>query len=122
MENNNEIKTTTLSGQMVISQSESGVDMIQGLPDDPVPEQVKPFSGWGHMQMLSNGMFNFIRRIRKRNKPEFKVDYVFLSFGNDGNDYMGIKVPSIMRDQLPKIIRKSSKQVIDHLIKEGICQ
>ena len=68
MENNNEFNTTTLSGQMVISQTESGVDMIQGLPDNPVPEQVKPFSCWGHMHMLSNGMFDFISRIRKRNR------------------------------------------------------
>ena len=84
MENNNEFKTTTLSGQMVISQTESGVDMIQGLPDNPVPEQVKPFSCWGHMHMLSNGMFDFISRIRKRNKPKFKKDYVSLSFCFDG--------------------------------------
>ena len=122
MENNNEFKTTTLSGQMVISQTESGVDMIQGLPDNPVPEQVKPFSCWGHMHMLSNGMFDFISRIRKRNKPKFKKDYVSLSFCFDGHDRIYITVPSILRDQLPKIIRKSSKQVIEYLEKEGICQ
>ena len=104
---------------MVISQTESGVDMVQGLPDNPVPEQVKPFSGWGHMHMLSNGMFDFVRRIRKRNKPEFKEKYVSLSFGNDGYDHVTILVPSILRADLPKILRKAIAQVIKHLITKG---
>ena len=47
---NKEFKTTTLSGQMVISKTESGVDMVQGLPDNPVPGLVEPFSGMGHKQ------------------------------------------------------------------------
>ena len=116
---NKEFKTTTLSGQMVISKTESGLDMVQGLPDNPVPGQVEPFSGMGHMHMLSNGMFDFIRRIRKRNKPEFKEKYVSLSFGNDGYDHVTILVPSILRADLPKILRKAIAQVIKHLIKKG---
>ena len=113
------IETTTLSGLMVISQTESGVDMVQGLPDNPVPEQVKPFSGWGHMHMLSNGMFDFVRRIRKRNKPEFKDEYVSVSFCCDGLDRISFVVPSILRADLPKILRKGTKQVIKHLITKG---
>ena len=47
MKNN---KTITLNAQMVISKTESGMDLIQVLPDDPREGLVKPFSGMGQAQ------------------------------------------------------------------------
>ena len=118
--NNNAIMTTTLNAQLVISKTESGMDCIQGLPDDPRVGIVKPFTGWGRAQLLSNGVFDFIRKIRKRGKPELKVDYGSLSFGSDGNDRVVFTVPSEMREDLPKVLEKGIKKIINHLKKKGM--
>ena len=69
--------------------------------------------------MLSNGAFDFIHKKRVRKKPEFKDKYVSLSFGDDGNDRVTLVVPSEMRAELPKILRKGIALVIKHLITKG---
>ena len=112
-------KTTTLSAQVAVSKSESGMDYVQVLPDNPRVGLVEPFHGTGYGQMLSNGSFDFIRKHRVRRKPELKEDYMSLSFGSDGNDRVIFVVPSEMRAELPQILRKGVKAVIKYLIEKG---
>ena len=112
-------KTKTLSAQVAVSKSESGMDYVQVLPDNPRVGLVEPFHGTGYGQMLSNGSFDFIRKPRVRRKPELKKDYMSLSFGADGNDRVIFVVPSEMRAELPQILRKGVKAVIKYLIEKG---
>ena len=123
MEKNNidkTIKTTTLSAQVAVSKTESGMDYVQVMPDDSHVGLVGPFHGMGYGQMLNNGTFDFIRKKRNRGKPELKVDYGSLSFCSDGNDRVVFTVPAEMRADLPKILRKGMTQVINHLKKKGL--
>ena len=113
-------KTTSLSAQMGVSKTESGMDYVQVLPDNPRVGLVKPFHGMGYGQILNNGSFDFIRRKRKRGKPELKVDYGSLSFCSDGNDRIVFTVPAEMRAELPKILRKGITQMTNYLIKKGL--
>jgi hypothetical protein len=108
-------KTTTLSAQVAISKSETGMDYVQVLPDNPCVGLVKPFRGLGHGQMLSNGIFDFIRKIRIRHKPEKKTKYGSLSFGADGNDRYIFILPSEMRHDFPDILEKDAKVIADYL-------
>ena len=118
--NNKAIKTTTLNALVAVSKTESGMDYVQVLPDDPRVGLVGPFHGMGYGQMLNNGTFDFIRKKRNRGKPELKVDYGSLSFCSDGNDRVVFTVPAEMRADLPKILRKGMTQVINHLKKKGL--
>ena len=116
------IKTTTLSAQVAISKSETGMDYVQVLPDNPRVGLVKPFRGLGYGQLLSNGFFDFIRKKREKRKPEYKGGYVSLSFGQDGFDRVTFVVPSEMRASLATILRKDILKVINYLIKKGFCR
>ena len=113
------IKTTTLSAQVAVSKSDEGMDYVQVMPDNPRVGLVQPFSGWGRGQLLSNGSFDFLRKVRHKKKPELKGDYVSLSFGDDGNDRVTFVVPAELRTDLPKILRKGLTQVIKHLTEKG---
>ena len=115
-------KTTILSAEVAISKTETGMDYVQVMPDDPRVGLVKPFCGWGRGQMLSNGSFDFIHKKRVRKKPELKGDYVSLSFGEDGSDRVTFVVPAEMRADLPNILKKGISQVIKHLTKKGFCR
>ena len=117
--NNNIIKTTTLSAQVAVSKTECGMDYVQVLPDNPRVGLVEPFHGMGYGQMLNNGSFDFIRKKRKRGKPELKVDYGSLSFCSDGNDRVVFTVPAEMRGELPKVLRKGIKEIVNYLKEEG---
>ena len=75
MTKKNSNKTTTLSAQVAISQTESGMDYVQVLPDNPSLGLVQPFRGLGYGQLLSNGSFDFTKRKRIRRKPEKKTKY-----------------------------------------------
>ena len=118
--NNKAIKTTTLNAHVAVSKTECGMDYVQVLPDNPRVGLVEPFHGMGYGQMLSNGSFDFIRRKRKRGKPELKVEYGSLSFCSDGNDRVIFTVPAEMREELPKVLRKGMKEIVNYLIKEGL--
>ena len=109
------IKTTTLSAQVAISKSETGMDYVQVLPDNPCVGLVKPFRGLGYGQLHSNGFFDFIREIRIRRKPEKKTKYGSLSFGADGNDRYILILPSEMRQNFPDILEKDAKVIADYL-------
>ena len=62
-------QTISLNAQMVISKTESGMDLVQVLPDNPCDGLVKPFSGTGHAQLQGNATFDFVRKHRVRRKP-----------------------------------------------------
>ena len=109
------IKTTTLNAQVAVSKTETGMDYVQVLPDNPRVGLVQPFHGMGYGQMLSNGSFDFVRKKRVRGKPELKVDYGGLSFCNDGYDRVIFTVPAEMRAELPKVLNKGIKEIIKFL-------
>ena len=109
--------TTTLNAQVAVSKSETGMDYVQVIPDNPSVGLVKPFHGFGYGQLLSNGFFDFIRKNKVRTKPELKADYVSLTFCKDGFDRVTFVVPSEMRAELPKILKSGIAKVISHLMK-----
>ena len=112
-------KTVTINGMMAVTKTEIEMDYVQFLPDNPSTGQVEAFRGRGLGQLLSNGSFEFVRTKRLRHKPEFKGDYASLSFGGDGFDRVTFVVPNELRVQLPSILRKDMKQIINHLEKKG---
>ena len=103
--NNNNIKTKTFNAQVAVSKTESGMDYVQVLPDNPSVGMIEAFHGFGYGQMLSNGSFDFVRKVRHRGKPELKVIFT---------------VPAEMRADMPEILRKGIKKIINHLKKKGL--
>ena len=118
--NNNNIKTKTFNAQVAVSKTESGMDYVQVLPDNPRVGMIEAFHGFGYGQMLSNGSFDFVRKVRHRGKPVFKVDFGSLSFCLDGNDRVIFTIPADMRADMPKVLRKGIKEIINYLIKKGL--
>ena len=116
----NNIKSTSFNAVVAVSKTECGMDYMQVLPDNPSVGMIEAFHGFGYGQMLSNGSFDFVRKVRHRGKPELKVDYGSLSFSSDGNDRVIFTVPADMRADLPKILRKGIKEIINHLKKKGL--
>ena len=112
MKNN---KTITLNAQMVISKTESGMDLIQVLPDDPCEGQVKPFSGPGHAQLQGNAQFDFVRKRRIRRKPQMKLLHSTLSFGQDGFDRYIFYLPSEQREEFAKFLNKEATAVVAYM-------
>ena len=55
------VKTVTLNAQVAISKTETGMNYVQVLPDNPIVGQVEAFRGLGYGQMLSTGTFEFTR-------------------------------------------------------------
>ena len=109
---NNEIKTTTLSAEVAISKTETGMDYVQVMPDNPCVGLLKPFCGWGRGQLLSNGAFDFLRKIRIRKKPELKLKHSSLSYGQDGLDRYLFYLPNGQRDEFAKLLLKEVMQAI----------
>ena len=111
--NNNIIKTTTLSAQVAISKTESGMEQV--LPDNPRVGIAKPFNGWGKAQLLSNGVFDFIRKARTRVKPILKLLHSSLSYGRDGFDRYVFVLPSDQRDEFAKLLAKDVAKLMKFL-------
>ena len=109
---NKEFKTTTLSAEVAISKTETGMDYVQVMPDNPRVGLFKPFCGWGRGQLLSNGSFDFLRKIRIRKKPELKLKHSSLSFGHDGFDRYIFYLPSGQRYEFAKLLLKEVMQAI----------
>ena len=101
-------QTITLNAQMTISKTESGMDLIQVVPDNPCEGQVKPFSGKGHAQLLSNASFDFVRRKRIRSKPELKLLHSSISYGQDGVDRYIFYLPAEQRDEFASLLKKEA--------------
>lgn len=118
--NSNNNKTITLDALVAVSKSETGMDYVQVLPDNPCVGMVKPFCGRGRGQMLSNGSFDFLREIRKRKKPEYKEDNLSLSFGDDGMDRVYFVLPNGQRDQLSTLLPKAVEKLVAYLKERGL--
>jgi len=108
-------KTITLNAQMVISQSENGVDLIQVLPDDPCEGLVKPFCGNGHAQLQGNATFDFIRRKRKRYKPVLKLLHSSISYGQDGLDRYIFYLPNEQREEFARLLKEECALAVKFL-------
>ena len=110
----------TLSAQVAVTETESGMDYVQVLPDNPCVGMVKPFCGWGRGQMLSNGSFDFLHKPRKRKKPEFKEGHLSLSFGDDGMDRVAFVLPNGQRDELRILLQRDVKKLVAYLKEIGL--
>lgn len=108
-------KTTTLSALVAVSKTESGMDYVQVMPDNPSVGLVQPFHGIGYGQMLTNGTFDFTRRKRVRRKPEKKTQYGSLSFGQDGYDRYIFMVPSELRLVFSDLLEKDAKTMVNYM-------
>ena len=93
---------------MVISKTESGMDLVQVLPDNPREGMVKPFNGTGHAQLQGNATFDFVRKRRIRRKPELKQLHSTLSYGQDGIDRYIFYLPSAQRDEFAKLLKEEA--------------
>ena len=111
----NKDKTITLNAQMVISKTESGLDVIQVLPDDPSDGLVKPFSGAGHAQLQGNAQFDFVRKRHIRRKPELKQPHSTLSYGRDGIDRYVFYLPSEQRDEFAELLMKEAAVAVAYM-------
>ena len=107
----------TLAAEVAVTETENGMDYVQVLPDNPCVGLVKPFCAIGRGQLLSNGTFDFIRKKRRRNKPELRLKFSTLSFGLDGWDRFLVMTPSEMRNELPAILAEDSADAVKHLVK-----
>ena len=110
----------TLTAEVAVTETESGMDYVQVMPDNPRIGLVKPFCGWGRGQMLSNGSFDFIHHPRRRKKPEFKEGHISLSFGDDGLDRVIFVLPNGQRDELSTLLPKEIRKVVAYLKKRGL--
>ena len=103
-------KMVTLSALVAISKSETGMDYVQVLPENPRVGLVEPFHGVGYGQMLSNGTFDFVRRPRKRRKPVLKLRHGSVTFGDDGFDRFIFVLPSGQREEFAQNLIKEAAE------------
>lgn len=80
------VKTVTLNAQVAISKTETGMNYVQVLPDNPCAGQVESFHGLGYGQMLSTGTFEFTRhkRVRSQAVTLLKLPHSKVSQCKDG--------------------------------------
>ena len=109
----------TLSAQMVISKTESGMDLVQVLPDNPREGLVTPFNGTGHAQLQGNATFDFVRKRRIRRKPELKQLHSTLSYGQDGIDRYIFYLPSAQRDEFAKLLKEEANVAARFMSSKG---
>lgn len=101
-------RTITLSAEVAVSKSETGMDCVQVMPDNPRIGLVEPFHGIGYGQMLSNGSFDFVRRQRKRRKPILRLPHSSVSYGEDGYDRFTFTLPSEQRSEFCRLVRQEA--------------
>ncbi len=109
------MKTVTMSGMTSVTTLENGLHYVQSTPDNMVAGQVEPFVGRGRIQMLSNGQLEVTQTRRVRKKPEYKGDYLSLSYGNDGNDRVIFMTPSELRADMPRLLQKDVAKLLAYL-------
>ena len=101
-------KTTTLSAQIAISKTETGMDYVQVMPTNPRAGLLEPFRGKGYGQLLSNGTFDFVRRKCVRRKPVLKLPHSSVSYGEDGYDRFTFTLPSGQREEFCRLLRNEA--------------
>ena len=109
------MRTVTMSGQTSVTTLENGLHYVQSTPDNPVVGQVEPFVGRGRIQMLSNGQLEVTQTRRVRRKPEYRGDYLSLSYGNDGYDRVSFITPSELRADMPRLLQKDVAKLLVYL-------
>ncbi len=109
------MKTVTMSGQTSVTTLENGLHYVQSTPDNPVVGQVEPFVGRGRIQMLSNGQLEVMQTRRVRKKPEYRGDYLSLSYGNDGMDRVIFVTPNELRADMPRLLQKDIAMLLAYL-------
>lgn len=102
--------TVMLEALVAVSKSETGMDYVQVMPDNPRVGLVTPFHGTGYGQMLNNGSFDFIRRRRVRRKPVLKLPHSSLSYGNDGYDRFVFVLPSEQRVEFGRLLADEANE------------
>lgn len=100
----------TLQAEVAVTKTETGMDYVQIMPENPSVGLTEPFHGIGYGQLLSNGTFDFIRRTRKRRKPELKLLHGSVSFGNDGYDRYVFWLPSQQRSEFSRLLAMEAAQ------------
>ena len=105
------METIVLSAQVAISKTESGMNYVQVLPDNPRVGLVSPFCLHGRGQLLSNGTFDFINKPRVRRKPVLKLAHCSLSFGEDGYDRCIFTLPSAQRHEFADLLKQEVTEV-----------
>ena len=108
-------KSITLNAQMVISKTETGMDYVQVLPDNPREGMVKPFSGSGHAQLQGNATFDFVRKRRIRRKPQLKLLHSTLSFGQDGTDRYVFYLPAEQRQDFARLLNREAAAAVTYM-------
>jgi hypothetical protein len=80
------VKTVTLNAQVAVSKTETGMNYVQVMPDNPIVGQVEAFRGLGYGQMLSTGMFEYTRhkRVRSQAVTLLKLPHSSVSRCKDG--------------------------------------
>jgi hypothetical protein len=104
--------TKTLSALVAVSKTETGMDYVQVMPDNPRVGQVKPFHGRGYGQMLSNGTFDFVRIPKKHGKPVLKLQHSSVSYGADGYDRYVFTLPNEQRAEFAKLLKREVAKAI----------
>ena len=104
-----------LIATVAFSKTETGMDYVQVLPDDPRVGLVAPFHGRGYGQLLNNGTFEFTRQTRPRRKPELKTGYCSLSFCQDGYDRLTFVLPSEVREAFIHLLLKDVNKVVKYM-------
>lgn len=112
------IKTKTLNAIVAVSKSETEMDYVQVMPENPCAGMVEPFHGTGYGQMLSNGAFDFIRKPRKRRKPELKLPHSSVSYGNDGYDRYVFVLSSEQRAEFAYLLHKEATKAGRYVTKQ----
>jgi hypothetical protein len=112
------MKTVTMSGQTSVTTLENGLHYVQSTPDNQVVGQVEPFVGRGRIQMLSNGQLEVTQTRRVRKKPEYRGDYLSLSYGNDGLDRVIFVTPNELRADMPRLLQKDIAMLLAFLTEQ----
>lgn len=110
----------TMAAEVAVTETEDGLNYVQVMPENPRPGRVKPFCGYGRGQMLSNGTFDFMRQKRVRNKPEYKVGHISLSYGEDGFDRCIFILPNGQRNEFAFLLQKDIRRIVAYLKKKGL--
>lgn len=95
---------------MAIVKTETEMDYVQVMPDNPCAGIVKPFHGMGYGQMLSNGSFDFVHRHRTRRKPALKLRHSSVSYGEDGYDRFTFTLPSDQRAEFTQLLLEEAAE------------
>lgn len=115
MKQNKEFKSTTLSGQIVVSKTESGWDMVQMLPDNPCRGKVESFRGRGKGHLHDDGSFIFVKNRRNTHATVLKLAHSSLSFGWDEKCRFIMTGPMDQLEEFVKWLSTESQQAIEFL-------